>query len=108
MLSKIPVMIVAVYAAIPDDLDNKVVVDNMNFASFDFGVDAAPLTCNLSIERALSGPYDWEKIVGSGSRFEDSYFFPANENMIVWDGYRKGGGASLSAALLKLDGFYSP
>jgi hypothetical protein len=28
--------------------------------------------------------------------------------MIVWDNYRKTGAANLSAALLKLDGFYSP
>lgn len=28
--------------------------------------------------------------------------------MIIWDGYRKGGAASLSAAMLMLSGFYSP
>lgn len=108
MLSRIAVLFVAVYAAIPEDTLNKPLVQEMNLASFDFGIDAAPLTCNLSIERALAGPYDWKKVVGSGNRFEDSYFFPASKSMIVWDNYRKSGAASLSAALLKLDGFYSP
>ena len=110
MLTKLSVLVVAAYAAIPEDTLNAEVVpaEDMNFASFDFGVEQAPLTCNLSIERAVAGPYDWTKIVGSGDRFQDDYFFPANESMIVWDRYRKGGGASLSAALLKLDGFYSP
>ena len=79
MLSKIPVLIVAAYAAIPDDLLNEESVEFANFASFDFDFASAPITCELSIERSLAGPYDWNKIVGSGNRFSDDYFFPANE-----------------------------
>jgi len=61
MLSSIAVLCVAVYAAISEDTLNKPLVQEMNRASFDFGIDAARLTCNLSIERVLAGPYDWRK-----------------------------------------------
>jgi len=57
---------------------------------------------------ALAGPYDYKKIIGSGVRFDDSYFFPASKDMITWTDYPRTGSASLSPALSKLDGFYSP
>lgn len=94
-------------ATIPEETENYPVAF-ANIETFEFGAEAAENTCNSSIERALVGPYDWRKIVGSGQRFNDDVFFPANKDMIVWSTKRRGGGANLDPALAKLEGFYSP
>ena len=81
-------------ATIPEDTENTA-VEFQNFAAFDFGLDSQPNTCYAAIDRVKAGPYDYAKIVGSGKKFSDDYFFPANQDMLIWPENPRSGAASL-------------
>jgi len=41
----------------------------------------------MSIQRSVAGPYDYNAIIGSGVRFEDSYWFPPTSELVQWSAY---------------------
>lgn len=82
--------------AIPDN-DNNDEVDNAYYLSaLEVGNNAAPHTCVMSIQRSVAGPYDFNAIIGSGVRFEDSYWFPPTSDLVQWSDFKRSD-VSLSA-----------
>ena len=96
-------------AAIPDETENTSInPNNFDFGNYDFGANELPLTCDLPIKRSIIAPYDFNSIIGSGKKFEDTEFFAANTDMIIWPNYRKSGSASLTNIITLIAGYYSP
>lgn len=93
--------------AIPVDLMNEPIYKDPNsFAAESFGADSLPNTCTSSFDRINAGPYDYSKIIGTGNRFNDDYFFPATADMILWTNMPRTGSASLKTTLNNLNGFF--
>ena len=87
------------FGAIPDQDPNRIVRAPANLGTDE---DSAPRTCTLSIERSIVGPHDYKSIIGSGKRFEDSWFNPNTEAQIVWPEHALSGSISLKPQLSKL------
>ena len=72
-----------------------------------FGVNEMPHTCQSNIERALVGPENYSKVIGSGQKFEDSKYFPASPSMITWSDFPRKSN-SLASHLKSISAFRSP
>ena len=92
--------------AIPEDTANLLVPNPTFIASF--GASAAPHTCTLSIERVNKGPYDYQKIIGTGVQFIDDQFNPPTTDLLTWADFPRTDGSGLASTASKVAGFYRP
>ena len=67
----------------------------------------ATQSCRLSIERSIAGPHDYTSIIGSGEKFTDDYWFPADSSMIYWPAYPKPSN-SLKSYANYITGYFRP
>lgn len=67
----------------------------------------ASFTCAAAVKRAVEGPDDWTKIIGSGQKYVD-VTMPADSSMIVWTGFARTDNAKLSSYLGYVKSFKRP
>lgn len=67
----------------------------------------AAYQCTTAVQRAIAGPDDWTKVIGTGKQYEDPTF-PADSSMIVWPGFQRADSAALSRYVPTITKFIRP
>jgi len=64
-------------------------------------------TCSYNVKRAIQGPDNWTKYIGTGRMYSDTSM-PGDSSMVVWSNYKRTDYAALSSKLGYIRGYKRP